>query len=215
MRQNTVQLYILPIRYAEGFRNDDFVSAFPNRFARSKRFAKKEDALCCLAGGILLHRILGLSEKDLKIGKHGKPFCETAGCFFNLSHSGDYAVLARAPIPVGVDIQVCNAEHLSLAKKVFQPEEQAWMNMADSLRRFYTLWTIKEAVCKLDGRGFSLSPSSFSALPATNGEAVTIGSEALFVRSVPFFDCMLSVSTIGKIEGLELYYLTKSFIEKR
>jgi 4'-phosphopantetheinyl transferase len=94
----------------------------------------------------------------------GKPLVDpfpAEGLHFNLSHSGDFAAVAMAGEPVGVDIERWQ-EDLSvveLAEFEFQPSEAAFIRRsAEPHRSFYQLWTAKEAVMKCCGAGLLLPP---------------------------------------------------------
>ena len=82
---------------------------------------------------------------------------------FSLSHGGDLAVLLISDTPCGVDVECADravSERIRerVFQRIFQREE------ADSERAFSWLWTRKEAVMKLDGRGLGLDPRCFSVL---------------------------------------------------
>ncbi|MGZ8852142.1 MAG: 4'-phosphopantetheinyl transferase family protein [Thermoanaerobaculia bacterium] len=92
-------------------------------------------------------------------GSNGKPFVTGRPVEFNLSHSGDVALIVIADDPVGADIERIEARPGigTIAKESFQPDEQAWLNkQADVHRAFFRLWTLKEAAIKADGVGLSL-----------------------------------------------------------
>src|SRR5690606_36787457 len=78
---------------------------------------------------------------------------------FNLAHSGEWAVLAVASSPVGVDIEHCTpgaADHLLAA--CFTEHERAHIHSA---RDTAAQWAAKEAVLKACGCGLSVDPASF------------------------------------------------------
>src|SRR5207237_1874899 len=78
---------------------------------------------------------------------------------FNLSHSGDMAVLAISRGPaVGVDVeQVIRVSELdSIASRFFSASEKAALNAVPAHARdsaFYSCWTRKEAFLKALGDG--------------------------------------------------------------
>jgi len=76
---------------------------------------------------------------------------------FNLSHSGDLALIALAPVPVGVDLERDTpADAQALAQAWFTPAEQARLAQGDD--DFLSLWTAREAVLKARGTGLSGEP---------------------------------------------------------
>lgn len=76
---------------------------------------------------------------------------------FNLSHSSDLALIALAPVPVGVDLERDTpADAHALAQAWFAPVEQAQLARGEA--DFLTLWTTREAVLKAMGTGLSGEP---------------------------------------------------------
>jgi 4'-phosphopantetheinyl transferase len=79
---------------------------------------------------------------------------------FNLSHAGNWALIAVAPPGwrVGVDVEWTGREVdcLAMARSMFSPAEVAGLaGLAGAERRaeFFRLWTAKEAYVKADGAG--------------------------------------------------------------
>ena len=82
---------------------------------------------------------------------------------FSLSHSKSYAALivGESPTILGVDAEdsVWSDDLIDVARRYFLSEEVRAIEAApaqeESQRLFFACWTIKEAVCKAIGRGFS------------------------------------------------------------
>lgn len=87
---------------------------------------------------------------------------------FNLSHTEGRIVLAvAAAAMVGVDIEWCArpGPTLELADMVFSSEEEAALRAIPAhqqRRRFFELWTLKEAYIKARGMGLSLPLKDFT-----------------------------------------------------
>jgi 4'-phosphopantetheinyl transferase len=125
-----------------------------------------EDALRSLAGGLLMRYIA--DGKPIRYSATGKPFVE-GGPFFSVSHAGDYAAAVVSPnAPVGIDIEntenVRGGDFLPLAKKAFHPEELLYFTEKPDRRRFYAIWTQKEAFVKMRGSGIGGGLSTFNVL---------------------------------------------------
>jgi len=79
---------------------------------------------------------------------------------FNVSHSGQWAVLAVAHSPIGVDLEIMH-ERLSypaIASQILTPsEQQAWRQLAGRDRELaiWQLWVCKEALLKAMGLGIA------------------------------------------------------------
>ncbi len=99
---------------------------------------------------------------ELRTGPHGKPELREAVpgmVHFNVSHSGDLALLAFASdSPVGVDVERerGRSDLAGISSRFFAPEEHAAIMAAppgERLRAFLALWTAKEALLKARGDG--------------------------------------------------------------
>ena len=102
------------------------------------------------------------AEISFSYGPMGKPrlILGTADppIHFNLTHSGENAVLAVSREPIGVDLEVLRpmSRAAAFAKRWFHAAEQdryAGSSEADRLEVFFRIWTAKEAALKLLGKG--------------------------------------------------------------
>jgi 4'-phosphopantetheinyl transferase len=132
----------------------------------------------------ILHRYTGILPGDLRFasGQYGKPHLSNfsaAPLGFNLSHSGDLAVVAVGNVPeVGVDIESIRPvpDWEEIARLSFHPVESEWVRSAAAERRteaFFQVWTKKEAYIKACGRGMSHPLDSFRVVgPVSQQEYV-------------------------------------------
>lgn len=85
--------------------------------------------------------------------------------FFNLSHSGAYAVLAVADFDVGIDVEHLRKNRLAVAKRFFCEEEYrdivSQASLEEQEMRFLEYWTRKEAYLKWTGKGLRQPMNSF------------------------------------------------------
>ncbi len=152
----------------------------------------------CLGAGILLDRAVreylsadgskqlpALVDYEIVTGPQGKPYIKGLSDFsFNLSHSGDMAVIAVSDREVGVDIQklkhfkdslvdhVFNIEDSELVKELMAEltdtglEAGAAQHGDSSFDQIYTrMWAMKESVMKYTGKGLSLEPKKILLRP--------------------------------------------------
>lgn len=85
----------------------------------------------------------------------GKPFLPAhPEVGVSISHSGDYAVAAIAPGPVGIDLERLREPGAGAMKRYFTQEERAMVS-AGGAEAFTRLWTTKEAIGKALGTGLS------------------------------------------------------------
>ncbi|MFN8386733.1 MAG: 4'-phosphopantetheinyl transferase superfamily protein [Anaerolineales bacterium] len=124
----------------------------------------------------VLSRYLQCEPHDLKFSanEYGKPFLDRSNDFsrsknieFNLSHSGDFALIAvTRGRKVGVDVEHIRAdiELEDLARRNFSPREVSELMslpLEQRARGFFNCWTRKEAYIKAQGLGLSMPLDSF------------------------------------------------------
>lgn len=115
---------------------------------------------------ILAHCLaVKVNEVALVTDEHGKPRLAGGELEFNVSHSGDLAVVGIAHMPVGIDIErVEDIEAEELADvAVFvlserERQELARLPEGDRLLAYYRTWTRKEAYVKATGEGITGRP---------------------------------------------------------
>ena len=143
---------------------------------------RRDFAVCRAALRANLCHRLGCTNDRLSFEyhNHGKPFALVDGrpapLDFNVSHSAPHGLIALTPAgspgrSIGVDAEVHRPDRNfdGIGQKVYGPGERAALAAArgeDKIRLFYRLWTLKEAVIKALGTGFSLNPSRFEIPPA-------------------------------------------------
>jgi 4'-phosphopantetheinyl transferase len=114
-------------------------------------------------------------------GHKGKPsfgvLDEHADLRFNLSHSGELAILAVArERDLGVDVERLRLipDHADIAARFFSPAENAELEARwsdDPIRGFFTCWTRKEAYIKATGLGLSQPLDGFDVALAPDEPA--------------------------------------------
>lgn len=144
--------------------------------ARGNRFHFPRDQHRWINGRAFVRQtlsgLLGISAARLRMeawegGKLHLPDHPELG--FNLSHSGDWVVLATASgCDVGVDIEKLDSTFpaIEIADEFFLPTERKWMGTGkDPTLRFFQLWTAKEALMKATGEGMFLPPDKILITP--------------------------------------------------
>ncbi len=137
----------------------------PDEQTRADRFRYDRDRQHFIAARSGLRRILGdylsrdAAAVEFGYGSHGKPFLADGAIEFNLSHSGDLALVAVAvDRAVGVDLERIKpmADLAKLTARCFTAgEHQRIMQLAEADRQlaFFRTWTCKEAYLKATGEG--------------------------------------------------------------
>lgn len=137
-----VVIYILHISKVKD--NTKLVLSFIDEIRKQKalRYINEKDQLLSLGAAYLLKKYLPAGE--IKTTSNGKPYLD-GGPFFNLSHSGEYAVLGIHPTrDVGIDIERIDDKKLDAIRFVLNEEESKFTNVED----LFKIWSNKESLIK-------------------------------------------------------------------
>ncbi|XP_053871530.1 L-aminoadipate-semialdehyde dehydrogenase-phosphopantetheinyl transferase isoform X1 [Malaclemys terrapin pileata] len=163
----------------------------PEEKDRVRQFVFARDAKAAMAGRLLIRKLIAeklwipWNEINLQRTSKGKPFLvnDILGIHpnfnFNVSHQGDYAVLAAEPeLQVGIDIMKTNLpgsgsvpDFFRIMKRQFTEAEwrviKSMNNEWIQLDMFYRHWALKESFIKAIGIGigFNLQRIEFNASP--------------------------------------------------
>lgn len=137
--------------------DENVLKKFPDiRVNKIEKLPNISDIKLSYGAGLLIDKYVLNGDKDAYfVHSNGKPYT-TNGLFFNVSHSGNYVVLAVSDKEIGCDIQKCDEKnYLRVGKFVFHKNEIELLNSTDDkLTTFFEIWTKKEAYLKLLGTGF-------------------------------------------------------------
>lgn len=111
-----------------------------------------------------------IKDISIKLLPNKKPYLfKHPNTYFNVSHSGDYAVLALSTMPLGIDLEYVNTNYSfqDILPFIFSDNEIRLINNADNkVNTFYSLWTRKESVVKALGIGID---NGFKNIPCLDG----------------------------------------------
>lgn len=99
-------------------------------------------------------------------GKYGKPYLTNAAWHFSVSYTHGVCLIALSDAEIGADIERLRAAKPHVASRCFTDSENRYLLQDMTLfdKRFYELWTQKEAYLKYTGEGFYRSPKSVDVL---------------------------------------------------
>lgn len=146
-----------------------YEKASAERKVRADRYRRWEDSLRCVVADALLRHALGTCEYTVEKTASGKPFIKGRENFhYNLSHSGNWVVIAFGDTEVGVDVEKprTNIDMDAIARRFFATEEQRYVFKEETNRvsRFCEIWTGKESYLKYMGTGLKKDLTSFNVL---------------------------------------------------
>ena len=140
----------------------------------------------------------------------GKPHLADQAIHFSISHSADWAVLAFAQTPLGIDGQ--HRKELPrmdlMQKRFFSEDEQKYVG--DHHDRFFEVWTLKEAYLKATGEGIRRELGRFSVVTPSGQPALKDpeSQENWNLMRVPNLGrCTVSLACHPDIQQPDLFYL--------
>jgi 4'-phosphopantetheinyl transferase len=213
-----VHLWRCPLDPPSACLDEAYAILTDDEIERARRYRFTRDRRRFVAARSFLRRTLAeyLSVRPRELafvyGAFGKPGLSSraggARVEFNLSHSGEIAILAVSRGPtVGVDVeQVIQVSELQrIASRYFSAYENAALNEVPAETRafaFYCCWTRKEAFLKALGHGLAHPLDSFDVsldesrprLVAVRGDPEAPSQWALFdLRPAPGYVAALAV----------------------
>ena len=147
------------------FSEEDFIKLYSsiskNRQKKADRLKNDNAKKLSVAAGALCRKVIAEhfnlepSEVNIKNKRNGKPFADGLDIHFSISHSAQMAICAISDVPVGVDIEKIRSAPSSVVERCFTEDEKAYLDSKEKDRdkRFFEIWTKKEAYVKMTGRG--------------------------------------------------------------
>jgi 4'-phosphopantetheinyl transferase len=178
LKRDEVELWLVRLVGSPGVRADLRSILSFDEVERAARFHFERDSNRYTSTRGLLRLLLATHMQQpprqimLRCNEWGKPdACESAAVRFNVSHSGELALLGfTAGREIGVDVE-CSRSHAGLselAERFFARSEADYLEEreeGEKERCFLRCWTRKEAYIKGVGRGLSIPLDSFEVLP--------------------------------------------------
>ena len=156
-----------------------------DRIEKANRYLNKNDQLLSLGAGYLISKFIG--KKELFSNKNGK-LSAKGGPFFNVSHSGKFAIFAMSEKKeIGVDVQTIKENDLKPIEYVSK-ENRPVIDM-------FRIWSNKESLLKCLGSNMSII-KEVPGLPL-NGLRNYLGDD-FYTQSMIFEGYSISVTTKGR-----------------
>ena len=139
-----ITLIVSNINVAFKHRKQLFESINEAQKAKALRYKNEYDQVRSLVASNMVN---ALSKEEILYKENGKPYFAN-GPYFNISHSGDYVIMAIAKNEVGVDIEENKPKDMTMLLKIFNEAEA---KMIKEHADFYYLWCAKESLIKCIG----------------------------------------------------------------
>jgi 4'-phosphopantetheinyl transferase len=143
------------------------------------------------------------ADLEFPTGPNGKPALTTSErpIEFNMSHSGPHALIGiTTGGACGVDIEVIRPgiSTTEIAERFFAPAEIHWLRSLppeETVKGFFRLWTVKEAVIKATGLGLSTPLTDFDTAAIVKNGPAALNAVTAEGRETPLWVSELDVGT--------------------
>ena len=148
-----------------------YLQLSPSRKEHIDRLRQPEDKVRSLAGELLVHRLLqehyGITDAVLHRKENGQPYLKGCDLHVSIAHCERMVACAISSEPVGIDVErirpikpdicrhVCTQEEKAYVLAGCQRAEEIIFRKPEVLRRFFEIWTAKEAYFKKCGTGIT------------------------------------------------------------
>lgn len=146
----------------------------PRRKEKADRYKNSNGFINCVAAYFLFlkgyNELYGYNDSpDFTLDDNDKPYLiEHPEIYFNISHCKDAIACVFSDSEIGIDVQEIRAYRENLALRVCSEKEIEQINSStDKAREFNKLWTVKEAISKINGVGISQDLTKISVSHAT------------------------------------------------
>ena len=172
-----VAIFRMPVAASLAFAPQAAAVLTADEQLRAQRYHRTQDHDRFLLGRAALRLVLGAyagltpASLHFDLGANKKPMLrEAPELHYNVSHAGDWVLLAVAGAEVGLDVE--RLDPLFAFREIldhsFSAAEKEFIERSPvPYQAFYQLWTRKEAFVKATGRGID---AEFSQMPALDGQ---------------------------------------------
>jgi 4'-phosphopantetheinyl transferase len=194
------------------------------------RFRQKHDSDRFIISRSAIKLIMGryLKRKpaliEIETGENKKPYIKDSPLFYNLSHSGDWIILAVSDSAIGIDTEMVNNsfDFSDVINEYFSPAEFSFITEENSAERFFMLWTRKEALTKATGKGLD---DDLKFIPSLDNEHYLKGNILSSKNNWAIFSFILAENYLASVAvnietgnirfwETDLFYKNSSFFQE-
>jgi 4'-phosphopantetheinyl transferase len=175
LKEGQVDVWRIRISSNLVYIDDFFKVLLPDEIIRANRYVQKKDKLRFVVsrGALrcLLSKYTNQPATAIKfvISANKKPYIHQQNLKYNVSHSGDWVLIAISNTEVGIDTEEIDLSfsYKEILADNFSKDEINYIAHQDSVNSFFLLWTRKEALTKATAIGLD---DNLKLIPSLNGD---------------------------------------------
>lgn len=141
-----------------------------------------------LASSIFKNKYVG----EYVIDQYGKPISKDI--YFNISHSSGVVVFVKDISPIGIDIEKIRPISDTIKNKVLSFKEREFVK---SNIDFFKIWTSKESLSKVMGKGLTTPVNAIPSLPIVGSKEYLY--KIYYSNIIEYNDHVISITRENKI----------------
>jgi 4'-phosphopantetheinyl transferase len=221
---NTVDVWRVNISQNLSLLNNLLATMDPEEIARANRYFHLKDKNRSIISRGALRIILGkyLNQRpdliEFGIGKNKKPYIlntNETDLHYNISHSGDWILIAISNSETGADTEFINHDfrYTEVIADNFTADEISYVKQNASVDRFFMLWTRKEALTKATAKGLD---EDLKLIPCLDGahfaeSSIISSSSDLLISTFNIYEQYIaSVVTYASTEKINFWDINLS-----
>lgn len=196
-------IYKLRLSDIQGKEGYLFQYADSSHREKAAKFFMNDDRLRCLAAGYLIKQnVPFFSEELVEYTRQGKPYLPDKGIAFNVSHGGNFIVLAVSNETKGIGVDVEPIREIDFYRDIlaYAMTEREQLFVGNDARNAVFIWTRKESLYKCIGEGIK----DFSELPEVISDRVLFLGNPCQLHSREEENHFISISMCSLIEKAEI-----------
>lgn len=139
------------------------------RRKKAEKYRLYDDSVRSIYAEVILRYVL--KEKygksaNIAYTTYGKPYLYgEEELFFNISHSGNWVIMAIGSSEVGVDIEKIDENNTLYLMDIFTKDEKSYISIGtkkQQIEKIFLLWTLKESYVKYLGTGMFTNLMDFT-----------------------------------------------------
>lgn len=182
LTKNAIDLWVisLPLDDAQNSKLNSYLNPDELIKVQSFKFKYLQDIAIASRGGLRVilsqYLITNPESIDIRTTAFGKPYLYDSNLRFNVSHSGNYVLIAMSyGNNLGIDIEKMHGDfdYKDIASNYFTNNEIAVIESENTqdLYAFYRAWTRKEACLKAVGKGLTIDLKDIEVTCSSNEPA--------------------------------------------
>ena len=157
--------YVMNIENISDIKMITNLNVSQDRLKKASRYRSDVDKIRTIVSEAMVRYAVkkhyGIDDINILYPRCEKPYIDIPQINFNISHAGEWVVVAVGDCQMGIDVEKISASNLPEIYKYYTKDEilflESLSNKLEQIEWFYKMWTMKESYVKYTGKGMRCS----------------------------------------------------------